>query len=139
MKMKKIPNELAPCGVFCGACPSFPKTCLGCASKSKEQSRKSKWGCKIRVCCYDTKKLNFCVECQEYPCTIYRKKLLDKHQGDIMYKYRHEIPDIFKQQFNVDMDQYLKNQEDRWACPNCDGTVKFYYYECDKCGNKFTV
>ena len=56
-----------------------------------------------------------------------------------MYKYRHEIPEIFKQQFNVDMDQYLKNQKNRWACPNCDGTIKFYYYKCDKCGNKFTV
>jgi hypothetical protein len=32
-------NELAPCGVFCGTCPSYNKTCKGCASEDKEQAR----------------------------------------------------------------------------------------------------
>ena len=37
---KKIPAELAPCGVFCGACPSLGKSCLGCASDDKRQNLK---------------------------------------------------------------------------------------------------
>lgn len=36
--MKERKSALAPCGVFCGACPSYEKTCLGCASESKEQT-----------------------------------------------------------------------------------------------------
>ena len=137
--MKKIPNELAPCGVFCGACPSYLKTCQGCASESKEQSRKSKWGCKIRVCCYENKKNSFCIECEDYPCKVYNKKLLDTHQGDIRFKYRHEIPEIFAQIKNMAIVDYLEYQKKRWACPNCDGTIKFYQYQCDKCGYKSIV
>ena len=139
MKITKIPNELAPCGVFCGACPSYIKTCQGCASESKEQSRKSKWGCKIRVCCYDNKKISFCIECKEYPCKVYNKKLLDTHQGDIRFKYRHELPEVFMQLKKMDIVDYLDYQKNRWACPNCDGTVKFYHYQCDMCGNKSTI
>ena len=30
-------NELAPCGVFCAACPSFDKTCNGCSSDNQKQ------------------------------------------------------------------------------------------------------
>ena len=52
-----IPPELAPCGVWCGACPSFKKTCLGCASEDPKQKRTSKWGCRIRVCAYDKEKI----------------------------------------------------------------------------------
>jgi hypothetical protein len=139
MKMRAIPNELAPCGVFCGACPSFLKTCLGCASENKEQSRKSKWGCKIRDCCYNNKNHNFCVECDEYPCKIYHKKLLDTHQGDTRFKYRHEIPEIFIQLNILDTESILEYHNNRWACPHCDGTIKFYHYQCDKCGTKSII
>lgn len=32
--MKRIPNEecASICGLFCGACPSFPDECHGCLS-----------------------------------------------------------------------------------------------------------
>ena len=46
--MKDRTSEVAPCGVLCAACPSFGKTCLGCASENKNQNRISKWNCKIR-------------------------------------------------------------------------------------------
>jgi hypothetical protein len=137
--MREIPNELAPCGVFCGACPSFLKTCLECASENKEQSRKSKWGCKIRDCCYNNKNNSFCIECDKYPCKIYNKKLLDTHQGDTRFKYRHEIPEIFMQLKNMDTFSILVYQKNRWAYPNCDGTIKFYPYQCDKCGTKSII
>jgi len=40
--MELLPNALAVCGVYCGACPSFNKTCLGCSCENKDQERTSK-------------------------------------------------------------------------------------------------
>jgi hypothetical protein len=53
--------ELAPCGVFRGACPSMNKTCLGCVSLKKNQIRSSEWACKMRLCCYRNKDLASCI------------------------------------------------------------------------------
>jgi len=137
--MKQIPNELAPCGVFCGACPSFNKTCLGCASKSKEQKRTSKWGCKIRDCCYNIEEKDFCIDCIQFPCKKHRKKLLDTHQGDPKFRYRHEIPEIFKKMKEMSIEDYFEYQKQRWSCPSCGGIVNFYHYKCSKCGKEVFI
>jgi len=137
--MKQIKNELAPCGVFCGACPSFNKTCLGCASESKEQKRTSKWGCKIRDCCYNIEEKDFCIDCSKFPCKKYRKKLLDTHPGDQKFRYRHEIPEIFEKMKEMNIEGYFEYQKRRWSCPSCGGIVNFYHYKCSKCGKEVTV
>ena len=137
--MKNIPNELAPCGVFCGACPSFNKSCLGCPSENKSQKRTSKWGCKIRKCCYNEKNLDYCCECPDFPCVKINKKLLDSHPGDNRFKYRHEIPKNIEKLKELGLKRYLDYQKTRWSCPTCGGTVHFYHYKCDKCGNEVSV
>lgn len=137
--MVKIPNELAPCGVYCGACPSFNKTCLGCPSESKSQKRKSKWGCKIRKCCLNEKKLDFCGNCLEFPCDKINKKLIDSHPGDCKFKYRHEIPDNLEKLKELGIEKYMDYQKYRWTCPSCDGIVYFYHYKCGKCGKELVV
>jgi hypothetical protein len=134
-----IPPELAPCGVFCGACPSLGKSCHGCASQNQDQKRKTKWACKIRVCCYEQKKFSFCVQCDDFPCKIYHNKLLKAHQGDPKYKYRHEIPTIILQQYDDDLSIFLERQKKRWQCPDCGGTIYFYHYICDTCGKKYYI
>ncbi|MHA1491694.1 MAG: hypothetical protein ACTSRI_18815 [Promethearchaeota archaeon] len=54
-------EEISYCGLYCGACPSYQKkTCLGCRSNNKKQSRKSKWSCKIRKCCIELKNVLYC-------------------------------------------------------------------------------
>jgi hypothetical protein len=131
--MKDIPNELAPCGVFCGACPSFNKTCLGCPSERREQKRKSKWGCRIRRCCYEEKNLKICGDCQQFPCDEVKRKLLNSHPGEMKFKYRHEIPENMKVLRELGLKEYLKYQKQRWSCPFCSGTVRFYEYKCDNC------
>ena len=129
-----IPPVLAPCGVFCGACPSLNKTCLGCASQDHNQKRISKWACKIRICCYEEKQLSFCFQCNEFPCKTFQKKLLTNYQDDPKYKYRHEIPAIFPQVYDENLNIYLENQKQRWQCPDCGGTITFYHYRCNTCG-----
>lgn len=128
-------DTLGPCGVYCGACPSFDKTCKGCASEDKDQDRRSKWGCLIRDCCYNQKGLDYCIYCEQFPCKMINKKFRT-HQGDPRYKYRHEIPDIFSRLKNMDIDKFLDFQRQRWKCNECNGTVQFYSYKCNKCGKE---
>ncbi len=137
--MKERNNKLAPCGVFCGACPSYKKTCLGCASENKDQKRTSKWSCKIRNCCYNSQNKNYCIECEKFPCQKLKNKLIDTHPDDIRFKYRHEIPEIFVKMKDMDIKDYLEFQEERWRCPFCGGTIHFYKYKCSKCGKKMKV
>jgi hypothetical protein len=132
-------NELAPCGVFCGACSSFNKTCLGCSSESRNQKRTSKWGCKIRKCCYEDKKIDYCGYCTLFPCDELNRKLIDSHPGDSKFKYRHEIPENMKKLRELGFNGYLKYQKKRWACPTCGGTVMFHRYKCGECGKEVIV
>lgn len=138
--MKKLISELAPCGVFCGSCPSFNKSCFGCSSENvKQAKRKSCEGCKIRVCCYTKKQISYCAECDQFPCSIIKNKLINSHPDDPRYKYRHEIEDIaiiFKE---MNIDDYLRYQNERWKCPGCGAVVHFYHYKCGQCGKKVDV
>jgi hypothetical protein len=133
---RHIPPTLAPCGVYCGACPSFGKSCLGCASNDSNQSRHSKWGCKIRNCCYEAKNYDFCIECIEYPCKIVNSKLFKTHIGDPRFNYRFEIPGLFGKLKIMGLHKYFEFQHNRWRCENCGGTIKFYTYRCDQCNKE---
>ena len=134
--LQKIPDSVAPCGVYCWACPSFKSSCNGCGSEDKNQKRKSKWSCKIRVCCFENKNFNFCYECEEFPCKEYSKKLSESHKGDKKFKYRHELPSNLKRIKKVGLQTWLIEQKTRWQCPKCGGTIKFYHYKCSDCGLK---
>ena len=131
--------ELAPCGVFCGACPSFNQTCFGCASEDKTQKRTSKWACKIRNCCYNTKKQHFCIDCDQFPCQLIRKKLIDSHPEDWKFQYRHDIQNNFEMMKNLGMKDYLEYQQIKWSCPICRGRIHFYHYQCSQCGKKIRI
>jgi len=135
-KEQNLPTELAPCGVFCGACPSYGKSCHGCSSE-KEQNRKSKWNCKLRECCYSIKSKFFCFECDEFPCKGYRRKLIESHPGDSRFGYRHELNDDFIQFSKLGLERYLQYQNEKWKCESCKGRVLWYHYKCGECGAEF--
>jgi Protein of unknown function (DUF3795) len=130
-------NEVGPCGVFCAACPSFNKTCIGCPSENKEQKRTSKWNCKIRQCCYEIKKLDYCAYCEDFPCSIIKKKLIKSHIGDDRFKYRHEISDNNEKIKLSGIDEFIKIKKKDYLCDQCGGTICFYHYKCDQCGMVF--
>lgn len=136
-EVENLSPELAPCGVFCGACPSFEKSCHGCSSQMK-QKRKSKWSCKLRSCCYSVKKINFCFECDEFPCKELRRKLIDSHSEDPKYEYRHEVIENSKKFTELGLKRYLEYQNEKWVCPSChQGRIQWYIYKCNKCGAEF--
>jgi len=136
-KNSNIPAELAPCGVFCGACPSFGKSCEGCPTEDTKQKRKSKWTCKIRNCCYFTQDIDFCFKCSEFPCKELKRKLINSHPEDPRFQYRHEILKNFEKLSELGIKDYLEYQDKKWECPSCKGRVHWYYYRCSQCNKEF--
>jgi hypothetical protein len=56
---------LAACGLDCNSCGLSPKKCNGCHGPDDKV-----WSpqCKMRSCCYKTRKLSNCSECTTFPC-----------------------------------------------------------------------
>jgi hypothetical protein len=132
--MGRIPDAMGPCGVFCGACPSFGRTCRGCGSEDHGQKRRSKWSCKLRVCCFEERDLDLCVDCDEFPCIKYIQKLPGSHPDDPRFAYRREAPENLKRVQAVGLDPWLEEQDAHWRCPGCGGRVLFWRYTCTGCG-----
>jgi hypothetical protein len=137
--MKNRRNELAPCGVFCRACPSYDKTCNGCSSENKNQKRKSKWNCKIRKCCYEEMNVEYCGNCNSFPCEKINSKLIKSHIGDKKFKYRHEISENMKKLKELGLDKFIKFKEKEYTCRYCNGTIHFYHYRCSLCGKPSNI
>lgn len=135
--VKSTLNGISSCGVPCFACPSLIKgTCQGCRSEAP-QKRSSKFGCKIRICSLTIKNVQFCYQCEEFPCKIIKKKLLSAHQGDKKYAYRFELTDNLQLIEKIGIEKGLKALEARWSCPECGGRIQFYHYICSDCGKDF--
>ena len=60
-------NQLfALCGLNCGLCPMFlSKHCPGCGGGEGNQS------CKIARCSLEHGGVEYCLQCDEYPCSKY--------------------------------------------------------------------
>lgn len=129
-------EEVAPCGVFCAACPSYNKSCLGCASENKNQKRISKWSCLIRQCCYEKNQIDYCAFCESFPCAIIEKKLINSHADDKRFKYRHEIPENVEKIKSLGVEEFIKTKMKDYACRHCGGFGYFYHYSCNQCGKK---
>jgi hypothetical protein len=66
--MDPMPELVARCGLYCGACRSYLKgRCPGCAAHAK-----ATW-CKVRTCCGE-KSLPSCAGCADHPDPMACKK-----------------------------------------------------------------
>lgn len=128
--------EVAPCGVYCAACPSFNKSCLGCASENRKQKRISKWACTIRQCCYEKKEVDYCGYCNSFPCDIINKRIIKSHEGDKRFKYRHEVADNMGKIKSLGVDAFIRIKKKDYECDNCGGSAYFYHYKCNQCGKE---
>lgn len=132
--MGRIPDEMAPCGVYCGVCPSFGRTCKGCGSDDMRQPRKSKWSCSLRTCCFERRDLDHCGKCPDHPCDLVRGKLLRPHADDPRYEYRRDTIASIHRVSEVGIRRWLEEEAARWACPDCGGRVLMHEYRCALCG-----
>ncbi|UCC33365.1 MAG: DUF3795 domain-containing protein [Candidatus Bathyarchaeota archaeon] len=136
---------LGICGAYCGACTTYrayndndqelieweiktdmPRDeiyCRGCLSDLV-----NKWcaNCNFRKCA-GKRGIIYCFECEEFPC----KKLVD------FSKTRpHRVLGLnnLKRLREISIDEWLKEQEKRWACPACSKKLHWYSEECPDCG-----
>jgi len=134
------------CGLYCGACfimtayrqnrtdclpddwvsPIHDKEikCYGCKSELVFENCR---GCGIRKCA-QIKKLEFCIQCSEFPCEKFNhlKKLNLAHHNVAI----HSLEIIEK----IGVQEWLKQQKERWICSNCGSPFSWYEQTCVNCG-----
>ncbi len=132
-KVRLLPELVAPCGIDCGLCIAF----FGYTAKG-EKRKQACSGCRLRrsPCAFikkgcaqlATKKIDYCFECADFPCA--RLTRLDR-------RYRRNygmspIENLRSIQANG-VRQFLKNEKERWKCPNCGGVICVHNKKCYNC------
>ncbi len=127
----------AVCGLYCGACTLFIATaedperlsrlaalfriseeaaaCYGCRSDKRFPHCES---CRMSACAAD-RGIDFCGECAEYPCG-------ELKEFQAQRPHRIELWADLERIGTVGWEQWLRESEERYACPQC-GTVNSAY------------
>ncbi len=136
----------AYCGLYCGACPIMVANIKG-----EVEEKAAKWemdakdivcrGCKtevnavyctdcvMRLCARD-RDLDFCVECEDYPCNSFETFQRDR------FPHHTLIPENLAAICGSGVETWLEEQKKRWSCAACGEPHTWYEEECAKCGGK---
>ncbi len=146
MKPKEKPTKfqldnalIAPCGIYCGACRhyllkkknllekrGFKQGCDGCRIRNKNCAF-------IKKDCpwYKKKKVQFCYECDEFPCDrMYRMESIYQE------KYKVSMIGNLERIKEVGSQKWLQEQQELYTCPKCGGEISVHDAECFDCGLK---
>jgi len=134
------------CGLYCGACEV-----LHANMENRLDEKSSEWGvdpaqmrchgcksdvlsiycrdCELRTCA-ESKGLDYCYECEEFPC-----QRLENFNHD---KVPHHVMVIINQKVLAERgpEQWLEDQKIRWSCTVCGETFSWYQKTCSKCGSE---
>jgi hypothetical protein len=135
-------NLAAPCGFYCGTCRHYLARSKGLL---KEKGLKAGCvGCRIKDknCAFIKKKcslirkneLDFCFECDNFPCENLTK-LHERHLRDDNIS----MIDNLRRIKEIGAKKWLKEQEEKWSCPECGGNVCVEDGECYDCGSRSEV
>lgn len=138
----------AVCGLFCPSCTLFIGTkedpqrlkafaeryrmpveaweCEGC--RSEKRSFYCENTCKMAACAAD-KGLEFCGECEEYPCDELKKFQAERPHRIELWKSLDRIA-------NVGYSQWFNEMLEHYSCPNCQTINSTYDRVCRACGTK---
>lgn len=102
MKEFKRKNQLLSlCGLNCGLCPMFiGKHCGGCGNGNQS--------CKIARCSLEHGKIEYCYDCDNYPCEQYQ--YIDEYDSFITHK--HQKSDLERAQ-RIGIQQYNLEQQEK--------------------------
>ncbi len=135
---KFTPDLIAPCGMNCGICRAYlaythgvPKKrgkvthCAGCLPRAKN--------CYLIRGCPKLRKheISSCTQCDTVPC----KNLvhLDKRYRE---RYDMSMVENLRELKIKGMETFLKNQQEKYRCPNCGDIVCVHDRNCYSCGNR---
>jgi hypothetical protein len=128
---------IAPCGMNCGICSGY--LAFKNDIKSKGISIPYCDGCRPRGknCAFMKKscaligegKIKYCFECADFPCQ--RLKRLDKRYRT---KYHMSMIENLNYIKENGMQNFLRQQEGKWKCPECGGVISCHTGICFSCG-----
>ena len=123
---------IAPCGMNCSICTGYLRRrnkCPGCRLNFAEKPV-TRANCKIKNCPnFSVDKKKFCFQCKEFPCE--RLIHLDKRYKT---KYRMSMIDNLEYIKKFGIKKFILNENIRWTCSNCGGTICVHKRFCYSCG-----
>jgi hypothetical protein len=149
-------NLVAPCGLYCGACPMYLASqqkdgqkiealhkqfssgnmklavedllCDGCIANGRIASFCRK--CGIRDCASKKTKSQRCSECSDFACSR-----ITGFNNDGMLHHA-EVLENLRQLRGMGIKEWTKHEAARWSCPQCKSQISWYDAECSKCRTK---
>ncbi len=135
-------NFSAFCGLYCAACPMYietqkgtpveienigPVRCNGCRSGIVPP-----WcnDCGIKNCARN-KKIDFCSQCEDFPC-----EQMENFKNDKTYPYHTEVYDNLRIIKEEGEENWITQMKQRWFCSDCGEIKSWFEVECKKCGKK---
>ena len=123
---------VASCGMNCRVCIAYLREnnkCVGCrgADINKPVTRVR---CKIKTCkTFQNGKTKFCFECKEFPCD-------NLIHLDRRYRTKYNMSMIENLEYIRDfgIKKFLRNEDLRWTCSHCAGTICVHKGSCIDCG-----
>lgn len=132
MLVKRVPGaECASiCGLFCGACPSYPDACHGCFSDFVRESCR---GCKANgfLACAESHGVIRCYRCSEFPC----QKLRDFSKAPVINgicNHADVIPDL-QRMGEVGVERWIEEKISQHLCPHCGELINWFEMKTHTC------
>jgi hypothetical protein len=128
-------SMIAPCGINCGTCMAFLRErnkCSGCLSVSGKKVNNCE-KCKIRNCVsLGETESKFCFDCKSFPCLALRK--IDRRYR---LRYRTNLVQNLLTISKTGIDDYLRDESERWTCTHCGSVLSVHRSSCEKCGKQY--
>ena len=150
----KNESLVAPCGLYCGACPMYLATqdkdeqkikdlvqqfsgrgskvtladlqCDGCIAGGRVAAFCRR--CEMRECADKKQAVTRCSDCQEFTCS-----LITNFNNDGMLHHA-EVLENCRSLRKMGIKEWAKHEAERWSCPQCRGKISWYDAACSSCG-----
>jgi hypothetical protein len=103
-------------------------TCTGCRPGNKKCNF-TEGGCELQCELLCENKLDFCFECEIFPCPKLQK-IIQRYST----KYNVSVIDNLSEIKKSGLDRWLEREEEKWKCPKCGGLIAVHNRMCYNCG-----
>jgi uncharacterized protein DUF3795 len=124
---------IAPCGMNCRLCCAYTrdkKACPGCRGDDSDKP-KTRVICRIKNCEKIRQgKFRFCFSCDSFPCDSLNH-LDERYRA----KYGMSMIDNLVHMKKLGIRQFIRNEKERWTCPECGQLLCVHKPQCLICGH----
>ena len=145
---------VAVCGTYCGACPAYIAKnsedeqiknklqkelssgpmklnmenfgCDGCLSDGKIAAHCQ--SCAMRKCAASKQNVTRCSDCTDFPCS----RITDFNNDGRLHHA--ELLGNLREIHEMGVQKWVRNEEERWRCPQCRLPMSWYDSKCARCG-----